>query len=145
MYSPSLLFHLAVILFSVSGFTVAYVIHHHKTKKKPLVCPLRSRCDLVTESKFATFMGMHNEQLGMAYYAIVALLYGVTIFFPAGANSATGFRLILLPAAAFVYSIYLVLLQAFVIQEWCAWCLTSALISVLIFFTALIAAPMGLF
>ena len=135
MYTPSLLFHLAVVLFAISGFTVAYVIHHHKTKKKPLV----------TESKFSKFMGMHNEQLGMAYYAVVALLYGVTIFFPGGTDSAVGFLLILLPAVAFVYSIYLVLLQAFVIQEWCAWCLTSALISTLIFFTAIIAAPMGLF
>ena len=145
MYAPFFLFHLAVILFAIAGFTVAYVIHHHKTAKKPLICPMRSRCDLVTESRFSQFMGMHNEQLGMAYYAVVALLYIVTLFVPAGTDSATSILLIVLPALAFVYSAYLVILQAFVIREWCAWCLASATISTLIFLTAILAAPVGLF
>ena len=139
----TILSHLAVIALAIAGLVVAGTIHGHKQAKKPLICPMRSRCDLVTESPFSKFMGIHNEQLGMAYYALVALLYAATLAYPALFGAMTAVILFALPAVAFLFSVYLVLLQAFVIKEWCAWCLASATIATLIFFLAIAAMPAG--
>ena len=136
---------IAVIIFSGVGFAIASKIAYHKAVKKPLVCPMRSRCDLVTESKHSRFFGIHNEQLGMFYYAVVAVAYGISIAMPLFLGAWTALVLFALPAVGFVFSLYLVLLQAFVIREWCLWCLGSAATATILLFLAVFAAPAGFF
>jgi len=68
----------------------------------------------------------------MIYYVFISTIYSIVYIF--GIWSAP-IALILLgiSGAAVVFSIYLVSLQAFIVKHWCAWCLSSAAISVLIF------------
>jgi uncharacterized membrane protein len=138
-----LIIKIIVVALALVGFYIAAVIAHHKAAKKPLVCPMRSRCDLVTESEHSRFMGIHNEHLGLLYYALVAGLFATSIFVPDVLGAMTRTVLFVLPALGFLFSMYLTLLQGFVIKQWCAWCLGSATIATAIFFVVIYAAPAG--
>lgn len=140
-----LLFQITVAALAVVGFAIAYTIHRHKKHAKPLVCPIGGGCSLVTESEHSRFAGMHNEDLGMFYYAGVAALYFiVALTNPSEVYRPVYYAMIIIPTVAFLFSAYLVYLQARVIKEWCTWCLGSAVVSTLIFILALAAMPAGL-
>lgn len=142
MYSALVIKSIAVVL-SLAGFSIAAVIAHHKAAKKPLVCPLSTRCDLVTESAHSRFMGIHNEHLGLLYYALVAVLFVVSIFAPSLLGVFTPLALVALPAVGCMFSVYLTLLQAFVIRQWCMWCLGSAAVATMLCLVALYGASIG--
>lgn len=133
MYSS--FFHLILAMIGLAGFSIASYISHCKNKKKPLVCPLRTSCDFVTTSDYSKFLGIHIEYIGMVYYALVTVLHLTILFFPEFAT----FRIILLGLAAsscaFLFSLYLTAIQAFVLRQWCTWCITSAVLCALIFAT----------
>jgi len=75
----------------------------------------------------------------MVYYAFLALFYLFSIFafevIPAFFSSL----LLFASLCAFIFSLYLLALQIFVLKKGCSWCIISALTSILIFIlTALI-------
>ncbi len=126
-----LIIHAFIILLGLSGFILASFIHRKKSAKKKLVCPMRSNCETVIHSDYSKLMGIPVEVLGMSYYAFIALAYGVYHII-----SLPDFIPIILSAtslSAVIFSTYLISVQAFVIKQWCTWCLTSAMISVIIF------------
>jgi len=92
------------------------------------VCPQVSsafKCDLVQNSIYSTLAGIPIAYLGLFGYAamlITLLLDGRVAFFTRrGALIVFGLSLF-----GFLYSGYLTLIEAFVLQAWCAWCLGSA-------------------
>lgn len=141
----TLLPHIILTIVGISGFSLANYIYRCKHKVKPLVCPLRSNCDEVVRSKYSKLFGIPLEVLGMVYYGFVTVIHALMIFMP---SLATNWELILglvASSAAFLFSIYLTSIQAFVLKEWCTWCLTSATFCLIIFVTTYLSAPAGLF
>ncbi len=139
MRSP--LYDLALMCVAFAGFVIAFYIYHRKHEKKPLVCPLRSNCETVITSKYSHFLGIPIEFLGMTYYGGVFLIHAFMLAMPALATT-TELRLGLAASTlAFFFSLYLISLQAFVLKQWCTWCLTSATLCVLIFFITLASSP----
>lgn len=134
-------FAVATIFFSFAGLYVSAFIAHAKKRKEPLVCPLRAHCQAVIHSAHAKFLGIKVEALGIAYYACITLAYGVLLIVPELYRPEAAFLLLCLHATAFLFSVYLVSLQAFVIRNWCFWCLVSASISTAIFALALLHLP----
>ena len=123
-----------IIFLAFAGFLVARYIRHHKNNvEEALVCPLKANCDTVIHSDYSKFLGMPVEILGMVYYSLVAVSYGSFTIFPATSTDTTVFLVHFSSVAAFVFSIYLTLVQAFVLKNWCTWCLISASISASIF------------
>lgn len=120
-----------ISLFGLFGFSLAFYLYSKKKTKKKLICPMRSNCDTVIHSDYSKIMGIPVEVLGMLYYAIIGSSY--TIIFILGIWSDQ-FAIVLLGISmcAALFSIYLVSIQAFVVKHWCAWCLCSALTSLLI-------------
>ena len=131
LYSPFFL-KILLILLSLGGFLLARRIHIHKKKKKPLVCPMKSNCDAVVHSNFSKLFGINLEVLGMIYYGFVFFVYTVLLFFPVLGFADSIFALAIISSIAVIFSVYLVSLQAFVIKQWCAWCLGSAFVSLFI-------------
>lgn len=134
-----------VVLLSVVGFFLAKRIYLHKNLKKPLACPMRSNCEVVVHSDYSKFFGIRLEVLGMMYYFFIAVCYAFLYFFPNYAFADIKFFLAIVSTFAFALSVYLVSLQAFVIKEWCAWCLGSAIISTLIMVFSWISADLSFF
>lgn len=93
---------------------------------------MRSNCEAVVHSDFSKFFGINLEIIGMFYYGFVVVIYSLFLFFPHLAYADLVFAFAWVSTFAFAFSVYLVSLQAFVIKEWCAWCLGSAIISTVI-------------
>jgi uncharacterized membrane protein len=137
-FSNDVLAQAAIFVLGVCGFLVARHIYKHKNNNQsPLVCPIKFDCHAVTHSDYSKLFGIPVEILGMFYYALISLAY-LFLILTAGAVPATlvGF-IILISLAAFLFSVYLIAVQIFILKKGCSWCIVSALICFLIFiFTA---------
>ena len=117
---------------SVGGILTAghLVWQHHKKGKQPLVCPLNHDCSHVTESRWSTLFYFRNETLGLLYY-VAMLVAGLLLFVAPTVIPTLPFWITLAAGGAFLFSLFLVFLQAWVIRDYCFYCLISALISLL--------------
>lgn len=138
----SLFLHLASITLSIVGFFIAFYIYRKKRKKKPLICPLRSNCDAVVTSDYSKFLNIPLENIGMGYYAFLALLHSVLIV--VGDSPLFSLMVLVFSGGAFLFSVYLISIQAFVLRQWCVWCLSSASISTIIFLITVFNLPPGI-
>lgn len=125
-----------LIAISLSGIFLAYYIWHKKKSNQVLVCPLNSDCNAVVQSKYSRFLGIPLEFLGILYYLTIFAVYSLSLIFvfPAVIFSFA----VILTTIGFIFSIYLISIQLFVIKQWCAWCLVSACFSTAIFIIAMI-------
>jgi uncharacterized membrane protein len=127
-----------LVLFALAGIALSAHIFFSKRKQKPLVCPLNSDCNAVVYSDFSRLFGIPLEILGLIYYGLVVASYILFTYYPILKTPPMIFSLLLLTTVAFLFSIYLTLIQAFAIREWCVWCLISAGFCTVIFSLALI-------
>lgn len=124
--------NIIILISSFLGILVAYYIDYHKTKNKPLVCPLKADCEKVIHSSYSKILNISVEKLGIFYYIFIFisyLFYQITNF----NNLIFNFVLFGLSFLAFIFSVYLTSIQIFKIKEFCSWCLLSAFLSFLIF------------
>ncbi len=131
-------------ILALAGFVLAFYIYTtKKSKTKALVCPIGGQCDAVVNSKYSKFLGMPVEIMGMFYYGLVIVFYVLRFLsFPMSSEFlffATSFSIV-----AFLFSVYLVLIQAFSIKHWCTWCLFSAGFTTLIAIFAVFGAGFNL-
>jgi len=75
----------------------------------------------------------------MVYYAIIFASYLILIIAPHIFSSLLLSGLVLLSSAAFLFSLYLLFVQGFLLRQWCIWCLLSATLSIAIFIVSLIS------
>lgn len=137
--------HVLLIACAVGGFLLAAFIHFKKKMSAPLVCPIGHSCDPVVHSDYSRFLGVPVELLGMVYYFFVLFYYSLFFVLPVFGESELGFIFIGISALAFLFSVYLTAVQAFILKEWCTWCLISATLCTVIFFAGLRLAGVGLF
>ncbi|MDP2630366.1 MAG: vitamin K epoxide reductase family protein [Candidatus Uhrbacteria bacterium] len=120
------------IVLSFLGILDAGYLAYKHLQKKPLVCPINHMCEEVTDSKWANMFGIRNEYMGLTYY--IALFAGgiATILYP---SYKPLLHLLLFGASVLgvIYSLFLVSLQAFFINNYCFYCMISALLTFLIF------------
>lgn len=105
-----------------------------------LACGLGA-CETVQTSKWATFLGMPVPVLGVVGYAA---LLGVALvgLQPRGFGSrGIAIALLALATGAFLFSVYLSVLEQFVIRAWCRYCIASAVIATLIWISSLAELP----
>lgn len=128
-------FEFLALLLSLFGLSICVYIHHKKGKKQPLVCPIGSNCNDVIYSSYSKTFGFSNEVGGIIYYGLSALVYFYLLLsIPIWASFLA--LVLFMSLGAFLFSLYLILVQAFFIKKWCAWCVSSAIISTLLFFLA---------
>jgi uncharacterized membrane protein len=124
-----------VLPFSLIGLFVSWYIYHKKHhKKEKLVCHIGTDCDKVVHSQYSKILGIPLEVLGVAYYMFLSLLVVATHL---GNFILFGFFIfdivLILSTGAFIFSLFLLYVQAFIIRDWCEYCLISAGMSVAIF------------
>jgi uncharacterized membrane protein len=120
------IFDITIILVAFFGFCIASYIRYKKVSKKTLICPLRTNCDTVINSNHSRFFGIPVEMLGLAYYALVVIYHSALIAVPDLVSPIFVLVSLLLSTIAFIFSVYLTAIQAFVLKKWCTWCLISA-------------------
>jgi uncharacterized membrane protein len=96
-------------------------------------CSITNGCELVTTSSYSVIAGIPLALIGFFYYLTVLVLS--VIYYDMEAKWAYQGVLYLTFAASLI-SIALILLQAFVLNAWCVYCLLSAFITFSLFLTA---------
>lgn len=126
-------------LAAAAGVVVALYMAYIELAHTEAVCGLVGNCNLVQGSPYAQVLGIPVAVLGLAGYAALLGLWALARYMPARAGRARA-ALLLLALGGTAFSAWLTFLEPFVIGASCAWCLTSALLMLLILW---LAAPEG--
>jgi uncharacterized membrane protein len=113
----------AVALVALAGVAVAGYLTYVHYQPSALICTSGGGCETVQESSYAELAGIPVALLGLVGYLAVLVLVAWD-----SELAQTLAAAIALTAAGF--AVYLVLLQAFVIDAWCVWCLVNDLVIV---------------
>lgn len=125
----------AAVVFALIGLgdAVYLTVQHFTNEKVP--CSLITGCEQVLTSEYAEIFGIPTAAFGaFAYF----LAFAVALFAAFG-NRKLWFIYGLLTAVMFLFTIWLVYLQAFVIEAFCQFCLLSALTTTSLFVIALVS------
>ena len=98
------------------GFWIADKIIRMKKKDEPIICPIGYDCDEVVRGPYSKFFGISTVKLGRIYYLIIPAFYILSLFLEMPRQLI--FVAVLISGAALLFSIYLTILQLFVIKKW---------------------------
>jgi uncharacterized membrane protein len=132
--------NLGPIIFALAAFGIAAYVYAKKKRDQPMVCPLNGHCDLVTRSRYSKFLGIPVEFIGMVFDILIIFIYTTNYLIPGIIPDIIFFLVIGIAFGAFIFCLYLIIIQAFVLKKWCTWCLFSAGFSTLIFITVLLGS-----
>ena len=125
-------------ILALIGLADASYLLYKKLKKEKLVCFFGQDCDKVSKSKYGYFFGIPNEVFGIGFYLFTL---GLFVFSLLGVTTILGISLLSLLLFAVVLaslaSLYLLFIQAFILKQWCEWCVLSAFVNFLILFLVL--------
>jgi uncharacterized membrane protein len=117
------LLRLALLLVSAAGIGVASYLTYVHFQPAALICTLGGGCETVQDSKYAVLAGIPVAVLGLSAWIAAFVL---TIWNSELARTLT--TALALGALAFVT--YLVILQLFVIDAICIWCMANDIVLV---------------
>lgn len=92
-------------------------------------------CEEVLASSYATIFNIPVAILGIIFYSIILL---AAITYISQRNKFSLRILTIIPVLGFLFSLWLVYLQLFIIQSICTYCMVSATTSTLLFILSLI-------
>jgi len=122
-----------LIILSLIGFAVSFYIYYTKSYHKKMFCVIGEDCDAVVKSRYGKTFGMENTIPGMLYYALIFFYAAAAILNRNIFKGTTIYYLIVIASIGSVaFSIYLIIVQAFVLKKWCEYCIVSSIASLLI-------------
>ena len=121
-----------VILSTLGMFIAGYLTIQHFQQAHIGLCPVfGDGCDIVTSSKYSVLFGfLPLALLGVFYY--LTIFMAQTIYAFSGNKTVLEFSAYISTFGA-VFSVYLLYLQGVVIGAYCFYCVSSAIVSLLIF------------
>jgi uncharacterized membrane protein/thiol-disulfide isomerase/thioredoxin len=125
-----------VPLLALLGLVVAIYLSYVEVAQVKAVCGPIGECNLVQSSAYAQLLGIPIAVLGVLSYVSVLILWAGQRQLPPNKNGISFTLLVALAIFSTIFSIYLTVLELFVIRAVCAWCLSSAIISTLIMIIA---------
>lgn len=134
--SPVMRYRTIALTALVGAFISAYLLLYSLGYYGFILCGTGA-CEVVQSSKYAVFLGIPVPGWGLAWYGGMLVLALVAAARGEGTRGP-GLLLALGATAGVAFTIYLTVIEAFVLRAWCRWCVVSAALSVLIF---LLAAP----
>jgi len=126
----------AVPVLAVVGAAVAAYLAYVELRGVSAVCGPVGDCNAVQQSPYAQIAGIPIGVLGLAGYAAIVLAWMAGRFGGPRIGRWATLALFAMAFAGVIFSFYLTLLEPFVIGATCMWCLSSAVIMMLIFLLA---------
>jgi uncharacterized membrane protein/thiol-disulfide isomerase/thioredoxin len=118
---------------SLVGLLVAGYMTYVEATANPAVCGAVGNCNAVQESQYATLFGfLHVGLLGVIGYLAILGAWIVADSQEGRNADLASAALLIFTVAGVAFSAYLTFLEPFVIGASCAWCLTSALLMMLV-------------
>lgn len=125
-------------LLAVLGLAVSTYLAYVEISHVAAVCGPVGECNVVQSSQYAQIAGLPVAVLGQLNYVAVLVLWMVQRTGTGRWARPAALGLLALALLGVLFSIYLTLLEIFVIHAVCIWCLSSALIATLILLLAAI-------
>ena len=125
------MFHIPVLILSIIGFGFSYFIYSKKSKHEPLECMIGGTCNNVVNSKYSSLFKVDNSVIGMSYYVLMFFV-SLALFFIT-INSLLFLGLLVISGITALSAIILTGIQAFVLKEFCEYCIIPNLINIIIF------------
>ncbi len=127
---------MAIAVTALPGlFISAYLLLYRMGLYGEIVCGSGS-CETVQASEYALFLGLPVAGWGVAWYVAVFLLAFLSTKPRFVAAMWPPRLLFLLAAGGLVFSAYLTYVELFVLDAICWWCVTSAVVTLVIFLLA---------
>ena len=127
--------YIAAALLSLIGLADALYLTVEHVTGQSVQCTIISGCSEVLSSKYAVVAGVPLAAIGAAAYFSVFSLATLAAFGYGFAKTA----LPMLVGAMFLVSLWLVYLQAFVIREFCQYCVLSAAVTTALLVVVILA------
>jgi len=120
------LLRVALIVVSAAGIAVAGYLTYIHYKPAALICTTGGGCETVQDSKYAVLVGVPIAIFGLAAWITAFVL---TLWNSDLARTLTA----ALALAALAFAAYLVILQLFVIDAICIWCMANDVVLIPVF------------
>ncbi len=111
-------------VFSFIGVLDTLYLIYHKLRGTDVACPFfpKEWCYKVQHSPQSKTFGVPNSYLGFIMYVLILVMtymyaIGALVFWPIQAIVTFGF----------LFSMYFIYIQAFVLKAFCTWCVVSAI------------------
>ena len=122
-----------LLFLSFIGFLLSAYISYKRTKKEKLVCVIGNDCDKVINSKYARSFLVSNEVIGMIFYALIFITTLIFLSSPSLLTPTIIFSRAIIVGISALFSIYLSIVQVFVLRELCDYCLAANIINIILF------------
>jgi len=131
----------AILILAFCGLADAAYLAQHVASGAPVICNVQglSDCNTVIESQYSRFLGIPLADIGVFFYGVLFIFAAVELVL---SDWVLRRVLQILSVVGILASLYFIWLQAFVIGAFCEYCLTSALITLLVLFFASFIEPM---
>jgi len=108
-------------LVSAAGIALAAYLTYVHYKPAALICTIGGGCETVQHSKYATIAGIPVAMLGLAFWIVAFVLV-------VWDSDLARTLVVALAVIGVAFSVYLVVLQLFVIDATCTWCMLNDLV-----------------
>jgi uncharacterized membrane protein len=132
---------MVIAVFALVGTLIGVYMSLYKLGVIETLACGSAACESVQSSPWAVFLGIPVPFLGVAGYASIMALALAGLHPGPSMDRRIASALLALTSIAFAYSIYLSWVEAVLIQAWCRWCIASAVVSTLLFLSALPELP----
>lgn len=123
-----------IILFlSILNLIVSSYLFYLDLKKETPFCLINSGCEFILQNKYSRIFNIPIAFLGIVYFLIL-LIFSFLIF--KGKNYLIKFFKIII-TFGFLFALYLIYLQFFVIKSFCQYCLVVDFSTIIMFFLSL--------
>lgn len=126
-----------IILLSFLGFLNAFFLYYQHRREvttgQKMFCLIGGDCGAVVGSKYGRTLGIKNELWGLGYYTLLIIYSFLTIIWPHLVLSLA-FWVKQLVLIASIFSLYLLIVQTFILRQFCSWCLIAIAINLLTFY-----------
>jgi uncharacterized membrane protein/thiol-disulfide isomerase/thioredoxin len=119
----------AIPLLSLLGLGVSIYLAYVEINHVEAVCGPVGHCNIVQSSPYAQIVGIPVAVLGLLNFVAIIVLWAIQKYSDGPLANLSTLALVGLTIFGTGFSIYLTMLEIFVIQAICAWCLSSAVIT----------------
>lgn len=127
------LYRYLTALLAIAGLAVAGYLSASDLAGEATVCIEGGGCEAVTQSAWGELFGVPVAILGVAGYVLIVLAAAAELFWREKTFPDSILALVLLTAAGATFSVYLTVVSATQINNFCIWCVSSLLILLLLF------------
>ncbi|MGH7483275.1 MAG: vitamin K epoxide reductase family protein [Longimicrobiales bacterium] len=125
------------VLALIGCFVSLYLLLYDMGVFGVLLCGEGGGCETVQASRYARFLGLPVPLWGVGGYLSLLGLALIGVQPSAGRDRRVAIALLAFGTVAFLFSMYLTAVEAWVLRAWCRWCLASAAVATLIFLASL--------